>query len=673
MIREALRNPRLDQSTSQDLSNSLQIQRLLNQRTLEAGQPQALTFKGTQLEAMRELIARVKDGNILSQDQQIARNLDGKQIANASLTLSGKILDATNADKNAEQIRAAKDQQSIKEQQANKDLQTNKQQNQQENKPDASQIRRGVSDETSTSKTPASKDNLNLDDKKNSKTEEESGKKKGEKRPDQMTENELTTFLSNKLRDQKEKAEKEKEKKEKTQDQDKKDPKQKTRIKYRVKENDTLSGIAASFLSDPKLAAAIFHINRTVIPVTTYNNKSYAVPPHNLMIWIPCDDDIETFKDSGVGKQYQHIGFEGVEYASADDELAARFGRRWFGPLKSEKDAEDKSTRRANIEKMLGPKASHLASPNAGLSAAERTARRANIEKVLGQIGPAAQESQRIRYTVRLGESLKSIALKHPSLQNVEMWKLLAAVNGMSVETDEKGSPISVLKRGMGLLMPTPEEIGAFRADGSLPGIELASVSIVEEADLRPFDGVAADTIDEIAAALNTLSFDPSVNETPPPAKEFAAKAKELPSQNQAFSPQAQLEEKRHSFQKWKQELSRNNANEIEEFFKNQDTGNRSLVLTEASANTPAARVVSRGSAANLDAGYKLSLEVQTGENWQPIVEYDMNPEACTHQSFNGFNSRSRILTLPSPKVLELAQNDIANNWKNYIALLSDS
>lgn len=97
-----------------------------------------------------------------------------------------------------------------------------------------------------------------------------------------------------------------------------------------------------------------------------------------------------------------------------------------------------------------------------------RQRRRANIRAVLGPLPgdqiPAKIDEGRPKYTCRIGDNLIGIAKRHPIICDQEMWRLLALINGLSVETDSLGKPKTKLKRGMTLLLPLPDEIHRYRA-----------------------------------------------------------------------------------------------------------------------------------------------------------------------------------------------------------------
>lgn len=90
-----------------------------------------------------------------------------------------------------------------------------------------------------------------------------------------------------------------------------------------------------------------------------------------------------------------------------------------------------------------------------------------NIRKVLGPLPgdprPETGGDGRPRYVVRIGDHLVGIARRHPMLNDHEMWRLLALVNGLSTETDPSGKPVAQLRRGMTLILPMPDEIHRYR------------------------------------------------------------------------------------------------------------------------------------------------------------------------------------------------------------------
>jgi len=77
------------------------------------------------------------------------------------------------------------------------------------------------------------------------------------------------------------------------------------------------------------------------------------------------------------------------------------------------------------------------------------------------QDGPI--EVARESYVVRLGDTLRSVAMKHPQLQDVSLWVLLAEVNKLPIAIEVGAETSTRLVRGSRLMMPTAEEIAQYR------------------------------------------------------------------------------------------------------------------------------------------------------------------------------------------------------------------
>lgn len=191
------------------------------------------------------------------------------------------------------------------------------------------------------------------------------------------------------------------------------------RRRYVVKDKDTLVSIAAKQLRDRRLADLIFEINRHIIPSKVVRGRTVRVLKARTVIYLPTSAEID--------------GFRG------------RFGSA--------------TTTEAEIAEELDEEAAEiLAQVTEGTGKPDESARPSSEE----QVPPAIID--RLRYTVRLGDTLKSVAMKHPALSDVTLWTLLAQVNGLSTEVDGKGQAITRLMRGNQLSIPTPDEIAQFRA-----------------------------------------------------------------------------------------------------------------------------------------------------------------------------------------------------------------
>ncbi len=225
------------------------------------------------------------------------------------------------------------------------------------------------------------------------------------------------------------------------------------RRRYVVKDKDTLESIAKKQLRDVRLSALIYEINKHMLPVRMEKGRQVVDPRPGTSIWLPSEADIKQFRSrlyanprsttlpggaTGGATSGPALG-AGM---TAEQELAAQFGANWDGKSKS---------------------AASVSAGMMGAAVAKSQVRRANIEKILGPMGQKAGETTRIRYIVRLGDSLDAVASKHPALKDAELWPLLATINELSDEVDDEDKPVAVLRRGMVLNLPTPFEIEQYR------------------------------------------------------------------------------------------------------------------------------------------------------------------------------------------------------------------
>ncbi|HMP53844.1 MAG TPA: LysM domain-containing protein, partial [Candidatus Melainabacteria bacterium] len=193
------------------------------------------------------------------------------------------------------------------------------------------------------------------------------------------------------------------------------------RSKHTVKEGESLESIARRFYKDHRIAKLIADLNKgKVTAITTDNQTTYEVKA-GVVLTMP----------------------------------SPREAREWIMRRK------------------------HLSVVDAGfipqgkpMSAEERQQldnKKANVESLLGSLGLALDPNHKIKYIVRLGDSLRSIAMKHPHLNDITLWRLLAEKNQIPVDTDVRGVPVAAVTRGTTLVLPTRDEINEFkRANGAL-------------------------------------------------------------------------------------------------------------------------------------------------------------------------------------------------------------
>jgi hypothetical protein len=71
-------------------------------------------------------------------------------------------------------------------------------------------------------------------------------------------------------------------------------------------------------------------------------------------------------------------------------------------------------------------------------------------------------DNTHLYYVCRLGDTLKTVAKRHPAIRDARMWVLIARMNNLSVETDRHGASCAKLVRGQKIKLPTPSECADF-------------------------------------------------------------------------------------------------------------------------------------------------------------------------------------------------------------------
>lgn len=406
--------------------------------------------------------------------------------------------------------------------------------------------------------------------------------------------------------------------------------------KYVVRENEDLTMIAVRKFKDARVADLIYEINKRSVEVRwTGGRRSYYVKPGTVLI-LPSPRQVR--------------------------EWLARTGG--IAPMQNKQGAS---------------------SGMAGRSNSAQEDRRANIEKVIGKIRESSDGLDGRVYSVRLGDTLRSIAMKHPDLRDVTLWRLLAEKNGLSTDTDSKGAPLAVLIRGAVLNIPTAEEISAYRAETApaKPVVfepqHMPSHAILEMAT-KPCGGC-----DRLLS--HTASLCPAcgyVFESVPgkPTVEEQATTFALP-QGIPTLPLDQSEGEQQQTVVTSPNLDTTVV----------DSDKTTLSLPEA-AGTVKTPVISRGGDSHLlevegtrvieafsqtcrlvkvDVEVngrrivKQQLEVLSGEDWIPVLAYEVGNHSSTRHEYSRDGRRKSIsIDLPSVAVGQMVQNELSQNWEKY-------
>ncbi len=407
-----------------------------------------------------------------------------------------------------------------------------------------------------------------------------------------------------------------------------------TRQQYIVVAGDTLESIAQRRLFNGRLAPLIFEINKARISVNKIDGKQVLDLKPKTVLQLPTQMEVKRFQARVFGPSFEK--FEYVHY-SKDNSPASK----------------TQSTK--------------LQDPQAAV-------RKNNVESVLGKIieEPAPSDG-RIRYMVRLGDSLRSICMRHPAIKDSSIWKLFAEINKLSTEVDSNGNPVEVLKRGQTLILPMPNEIAAYhekqRALTAAPAPKQVNETVAESKQQAESSSQSqatniafpskeqpisaprfgtytgnADSVDDIDVQLISYSgiFINPNDLLKQGSMVHVAKAEQVSDNAAAISAAkpAQAEDRQAG------NIQRNLIKNISE----------------------ECRIVSFGNMTEGAAGFRSRLEYKQNEFWLPVILYEINAEGSQRHEYSLNGSRiSKRIELPTAQARQLAKNDIEKNWEQYI------
>jgi hypothetical protein len=229
-------------------------------------------------------------------------------------------------------------------------------------------------------------------------------------------------------------------------------------------------------LRDRKLAPLLYDINKKIIATKLQNGRKVLDLRPKLIIYLPAPKEIKDYRAiplNGFLTKFEYA----ADVASPEQELQNLFGD-WSGKnlpevgMSSQGEPDNNSFREQAAGTTVVDAAPGLDDSMDGINQLTVDQKGSSdltdvlLVTMMQSVEPAAEtvvDTARQCYVVRLGDTLKSVAMTHPFLKDVSLWRLLAQLNKLSTVIDRHGVPVARLSRGLKLDIPTAEEIKCFR------------------------------------------------------------------------------------------------------------------------------------------------------------------------------------------------------------------
>ncbi|HEY9754393.1 MAG TPA: LysM peptidoglycan-binding domain-containing protein, partial [Oculatellaceae cyanobacterium] len=427
------------------------------------------------------------------------------------------------------------------------------------------------------------------------------------------------------------------------------DEKKAPRRRYVVRFNDSLKSIAQKAYKDERIGVLIAAINSEVIQEKMPLDEPLKA---GMQIWLPSESEVQAFFENINDYMAQR------ENLSPEEELARRFGNGWSGnqnpslippvaksqsrpwPTESIPAAQSQASTGPNTELSEG-----LA--DAAIAAAKR---RENVEKVLGPLGK--QQTKAIEYTVRLGDSLKSIATKHPALQDVALWELIASVNKITVPG--RDSSAVKLNRGSKLILPTPDEIAEFREEQAEKKTSNAGSQTVITSNLRmpPTKPITAPPTPFLSGPTTGGLDDQGFTRATAPITDAGASM--LRAGGFVKAEQQRVSEDAETVSTAAIQPS-----------KPITTDKPQVENVKQLADD--CRIVRRHMVDQNGRLYQAQLEVNRGGEWLTVMMYNISEGNCWRKCLNEHGVTEILpLELPTPAIHQMLESDFSNNWEEH-------
>ena len=228
--------------------------------------------------------------------------------------------------------------------------------------------------------------------------------------------------------------------------------------------------------------------------------------------------------------------------------------------------------------------------------------------------------------------------MKHPGLQDVALWELLAQINNISTECDARGIPLEKLSRGMKIRVPNLQEIADFREQNKKTDNTSAAAGVTKSGSSTltlPAQAVPAPA-DAASKMLSAGGFD---NKTQP-----AEPKPESPlTADKPTITAAEIDN---------EVVTASKAKAIENIRKLSDD---CRIVRRHLANPDGSRC------------YQAQLDILVRNAWQTVIVYNIsdNDNWCKRLGPDG-NIEKEQLDMPAPLIHQTLENDFSLNWQDY-------
>ncbi len=420
--------------------------------------------------------------------------------------------------------------------------------------------------------------------------------------------------------------------------------KQDRRSKYFVKFGDTLESIAEKVLGDKRFAELLITINRSLISFKFVGLVRVPDFREGQMIWLPTADEAHYHRRTFFGNSGITSGATTIPQT--------------FSALAPTPSTNNNVSQQEAELLFVPPVLEIVDGSGSGVHAGCPTP--APIGQILYKIRFAGNKQalpmsalhpadlgyiSRRSYVVRLGDTVRSIALRDAQMGDASLWILIARVNNLMTAVDPSGAPIVKLRRGQVIQLPNPNEIDQHKLLGKFAGIACLSQSTGQSRVLEaPMSKQPAAQSDQAKAQPAPLPVHPPAGVLPvpqPPQPQPSAGIEAVPLQEQ---PSAEIEAVPQQEQP---------SAEIEARMFIDRLAENCRIL---SADVPGESFVC-----------SIKLQTEISGRWTTIASYDCGLNWAARYLYHPDGRRDHLdLDLPVSVVNEMAREDFLRNWESY-------